>query len=661
MKRIFTLLMAVSLVSVVTGQKLEHQYQFNNAIGPASDWEVSQSRALGQQELAKYEQRGGGSEFCEDFANGLAGNNPYGEWTIEDSGGNSIWMEATAASPAGEFSTNIDPLDSPTGDNGWMIFDCDFYNTPISNGFEDVTGYLISPVMDLTDMDAPIVDYFHYFRYCCFPGSPLTLEVTVDGGENWTVFEAHGSFIEAANTVSANPLNTKVDISCIAGNESEVQLRFGYNSAGATGYSHYFWGIDDVCVYNNEVVHDLEITQVTNGDIFNWWEYRITPYEQRIYEADGGLLAGTIFRNVGNSDETNCVITIDILDDGMNVIHTVSSDPFDVPSNANAPTCPHQPNDTLYIATGWEPDAEGMFYVRASITADEMDEDDTNNMMEKDIVYSADEYGHDDPDNLDLELFPRESDLSTNELTLYDPTGYGCWYHCPNEGSVAYGLTVTVGAGSDQGNEFEARLYRGIDDSPYDPNSAEVQTNSYWWLAGTYAGTTQFFPFDFENQLDPMHPYFVGVISEFESEYELTALAQSDSDTDNSTLRYEITGAGDFVWFTSQTETPDVRMILSEWVGVEELGEMNGIDLNQNMPNPATGNTIISYNLDQPTQVRFEIRDLQGRIMEVIAPGMMPAGQHQFDVNISDYAAGLYTYTLIANEDVRLTRRMTVR
>ena len=57
--------------------------------------------------------------------------------------------------------------------------------------------------------------------------------------------------------------------------------------------------------------------------------------------------------------------------------------------------------------------------------------------------------------------------------------------------------------------------------------------------------------------------YFASVISEYEAEAELTVLAQLNSDTDNSTGRYSQAGDGSFVWFTSQTSTPAVRLITS--------------------------------------------------------------------------------------------------
>ena len=59
-------------------------------------------------------------------------------------------------------------------------------------------------------------------------------------------------------------------------------------------YSHYYWGIDDVVVSSNENADDLAMVQLTNGDIWNVWEYRVTPMEQAISAADGGVLAGVL-------------------------------------------------------------------------------------------------------------------------------------------------------------------------------------------------------------------------------------------------------------------------------------------------------------------------------------------------------------------------------
>ena len=195
--------------------------------------------------------------FYEDFSNGFAGSNEYGSWTTEDNANNNIWVyvgsdgfgtyssgNATGVQhPGGEYSNNIGTLDSETFYNGWMIFDNDFFNTPTSEGYQDTNGSLISPVIDFSDAGSVILSWQQYFRYCCYPYAPIYVDVTNDGGATWTTFDAHGSFIESANTASANPLPTSLDISCVAAYQSEVQIRFTYTQAPETGngYSHYYW------------------------------------------------------------------------------------------------------------------------------------------------------------------------------------------------------------------------------------------------------------------------------------------------------------------------------------------------------------------------------------------------------------------------------------
>ncbi|HAT47571.1 MAG TPA: hypothetical protein DCS71_01490, partial [Flavobacteriales bacterium] len=266
---------------------------------PASVEEANTARKAGLTALESA--RGGGAIlFQETFSNGFDGSNGNGAWTVEDNANDSLWAwvmpggqgvyadgNATGtAHPGGEFSTNIGALASTTASDGWMIFDCDFYNTPIATGYQDTEGALVSPNLDFTDNASVIVSWESYFRYCCFPYAPVYLEVgtTEDGVTSWTTFDAHGSFIESANSASANPLPVSMDVSCVAANMDSVNLRFAYRQAPETGtaYSHYYWGIDDVLVTSNDVVNDIEITQVTNGDVFRVWEYRLTPLEQAI-------------------------------------------------------------------------------------------------------------------------------------------------------------------------------------------------------------------------------------------------------------------------------------------------------------------------------------------------------------------------------------------
>lgn len=675
----FTLVFAVvlGLATSMQAQRLTDIHAFAQVPSALSDDEAQMMRGTEHESALEVAQRGGGTIlFYEDFANGLDGNNMYGAWSSEDTGADSIWQYVDIAGngyfadgspsgvqpPAGEFSTNIASLNSTTGDNGWMIFDCDYFNSPIADGYENTEGWITTPMLDFTDNGSVVVTWEQYFRYCCYPYAPIYLEVSNDAGVSWVTFDAHGSFIESANSASANALTTSVDISCVAANSAEVQIRWSYLQAPETGdaYSHYYWGIDDVTVSSNPVANDLSMVQLTNGDVYNVFEYRVTPLEQAIPEADGGLLAGVLYRNSGSDNQDETMITVEVLDDAGTVLSTTTENIGTVYSFANALNCPANAQDTAYIATGWTPTATGNYVLQATIASANADEAGQDNVISKVIVYSDDEYGHDDEETLDVEFRPGDSDIEG----LFNPCGYGNFYHMHNEGSVAYGITVRFGQSSGGGDlEFESRLYTydgavGLVDSPFE--SAYWNYDDDWTPNSPAVSEYVYLAFEDPIELSDADFYFAGVISEFESAAELTVLGNANSDTDNSTGDYSLTGGGDWVWFTSQTATPAIRLILSERVGVDEIANLNGIELHQNVPNPTNGSTTIRFELLQSRNVAVEIRDLQGRLIDLMEQGQLPAGLHQMEYNVAQLGGGIYTYTLVA-DGIRLTKKMVVR
>jgi hypothetical protein len=677
MKHLTLTLGALCIFAFASAQRLETLHSFEHTLTAATQSEVANSLLAGEE--ARSTQRGGGNIlFSEDFSNGFDGVNGNGAWTTMDNANDSLWVwvspdnagfyhngDATGVvHPAGEYSTNIGSLESGTPDNGWMIFDCDYLNTPIAEGYQDTDGSLTSPMIDFTNDGSVILSWDQYFRYCCYPYAPIYVDVTNDGGMTWTTFDGHGSFIEAANSASANPLPTTLDISCVAAYSDSVQLRFSYMQAPEVGnsYSHYYWGIDDVVVSSNENADDLAMVQLTNGDIWNVWEYRVTPMEQKIAAGDGGVLAGVLYRNNGTENQESVEVLVEVLSEEGDVLASVSETLPTVYSFANGLNCPANSQDTIYIATGWEPSTTGNYILRSTLTSgSSTDATPEDNTMSKVIVYSDDEYGHDDEAVLDGELFPRESDIDG----LYDPSGQGAFYHMVNGGSTAYGITVDFGSscgqnidGDEAELEFETRLYFydntvGITDSPFE--SAFWTYDPAWSNAGAY-----YLAFEDPIELDADAVYFAAVIAEYESDGGLTVNAQLNSDTDNSTGEYNQAGDGSFVWFTSQTYSPAVRLILSERVGVDEIANLNGINLNQNIPNPASNITTFNFDLSQSRSVQFEIRDLSGRVITRLEEGTLGAGAHTVTYDVSALSSGLYTYTLIA-DGISITKKMVIR
>ena len=253
---------------------------------------------------------------------------------------------------------------------------------------------------------------------------------------------------------------------------------------------------------------------------------------------------------------------------------------------------------------------------------------------------------------LDVELLPRESD----NAGLFDPTGYGNFYHCPNEGSTAYGLTVRFGPSSDQGIEFLAGLAQSVDGL----DNGDIITSDYFPFASLWTdGEPVYFPFDGEADLTTGEAYFACILNEEESDGEITVLAQDNSDSDNSTAIYEKAGDGSFVWFGSQTVTPAVRLIFSELIGIEEVSidGLNGLEVS---PNPATTNASVNFSLAQSMGVAWEMRDINGKLVAYDNLGRLAVGANQINLDVNALASGSYMVSLVLDGSKMISRKLEV-
>lgn len=595
--------------------------------------------------------------YEEDFSNGFDGLN--GAWTIEDSSppDTTIWMMNQPGSPLGEFSAPTLALQSTTASNGWAIFDPDAYNTPISDGFEAVQGFLTSPSIDCSTRSTVILQYEQTFRYCCQQASPLTVEVSIDGGTEWTVWPGEGDFIPTANTWSGPTQLNTLDISCIAANEADVRFRFAYNSVFNTAYSHYFWGVDDVTLSENPFSNDMKINQVTNGDVLLDYEYVVTPIGQAPEEEDGGLLVGVVYENTGSEDQTNVVFTIEVLDDQDVVISTTLTEPFDLPAKRNSEVCPVD-KDTIYQATNWVPEVEGQYTLRVSVSTDATLENTDDDVVERTIFYSACEFRHEYFDLLDVELRARDSDDVPGS---FENTGHGNIFTFNYDGPDAIGAAVRFGPNTTVGMEVEIRLYsieegEFLNDAAFESTFYEVQPGDV--PADLASSESIFIEFDDEVTIDPDVTYMVAAVSDVISEDELTILAWDESDSDNSSFQLNQNADEEFVWF-SRTPTPAVGLVLDEdcVTGIEDIDA--GIDLTSlvAVPNPTSGITTIRFSTEETLDIRFRIVDATGRVVMDEDMGTVIPGPQFIDLDLSNMSQGLYHYSILT-ERGQVTRNL---
>ncbi len=97
---------------------------------------------------------------------------------------------------------------------------------------------------------------------------------------------------------------------------------------------------------------------------------------------------------------------------------------------------------------------------------------------------------------------------------------------------------------------------------------------------------------------------------------------------------------GDLRWFPSQKAT---------WVlGVRTVPNVvpSTFALSQNYPNPFNPSTDIQVDLKQAGIMSLKIYNVLGEVVKVVDQGEKPAGEYIYNINMDQFASGVYFYTL---------------
>ena len=74
----------------------------------------------------------------------------------------------------------------------------------------------------------------------------------------------------------------------------------------------------------------------------------------------------------------------------------------------------------------------------------------------------------------------------------------------------------------------------------------------------------------------------------------------------------------------------------------------------------ADSDALVQFEIAQSRRVSVEIRDLQGKVLETEDFGTLQPGVHNHTVDVTSWAAGTYSYTLVI-DGVRATRKLMVK
>ncbi|MCS6904677.1 MAG: T9SS type A sorting domain-containing protein [Bacteroidia bacterium] len=124
---------------------------------------------------------------------------------------------------------------------------------------------------------------------------------------------------------------------------------------------------------------------------------------------------------------------------------------------------------------------------------------------------------------------------------------------------------------------------------------------------------------------------------------------------------YEITGG---IWapYRSRATTDfAIRIGIAKPTSRDKELVQNYAFLEPNYPNPANEQTIIPYKLLQPANVKLEVRNLLGQLVELRELGFQVPGNYSIELSTQNYVEGVYTYTLWVNDHAQTQKMIIIK
>ena len=564
------------------------------------------------------------------------------------------WISDTSQASAyfKEYVHSGSYMQSPTANQGVWYFD-GITNLVTSNyGYENST---LTNSTAISTIGHPAVTLKFYQLYKNLNNDSTLIEVSNDS-ITWHQFMANPSITNNGHGNTYVYGLKQFNISTWAANQAHVWIRFRFvgqlTSAANPYYGGYGWMLDDVSLEdtpNNLIEYNNIFAGFVSGSFY------VTP-QPVIYDGYTQLPSGqsfpvsmaAAFTNNGAIPQTNVQLSLKDVTTG-----TIATAPTPIASMPVSELDTMQTNnvDTLGGTIG-------TFSYNLSFQSDSI----SPNYNSDTVVVTV--------NDKTKGQYSRDDDYYTGSRTYngYATTGSVNSYQMANLVDVttadpiyAKSISVVIAEGTSVNAPIKAILYQGwnrVDIAESDYHF--VQANEIVSTVGSAPYATELFFNDYTNtQLKKDSAYFIAIQTYGGTDTVFLGAGSSVPQPDYTMWIYDTDNT--WYYFGRATNPSMIRLntLPTNPAGIKE-NSLNA-SLFQNMPNPASNSTRISYELKQTDNVVVEIYNFMGQRIRYYNQGRKIAGAYNIDVDLADFASGTYFYTLKTDKNIATKKMIVVK
>jgi hypothetical protein len=530
----------------------------------------------------------------------------------------SDWVMTNTSDPALDWSITTDlsaipvaalrPAGFTSAANGYALIDSD----AAGNSATQNANMTYSGTIDLSAYQYVSLVFQHSYRTYL---DTRIVRVSNDGGTTWTDFVIT-SGTETTGVNTANPETYSLDISAVAGNQSNVKIQFNYQ-----GNWGWYWAIDDVKIVETDD-YDLQLSSIYWGTTGAWGDR--LPYYQIPTSQVAPIDFSGIAKNIGVQTQSDIVFT------ATTTGYTGTSAQYALTATQS---------DTLHCTTAFTPAATvGNNVINFAVSSGATDANPANNTRPPLTIAVTNS------------IFARDASSAAAGGLFNQGNGYemGNIFDIQSTATLS-AIDVMVGSNSVAGSEIFVKLYS------INASTGEfeyVEESFPYNITAANLGQRVVLPLITPATLNAGEPY-LAVVGTFGSGGVGNDLVTGSAGTSapQTTFFLDMTNN---TWYY-MTSTPQVRLNFSA-ASISELSTSYNMNV---FPNPANANTTLSFELNNEAQAAVSVTDLAGKVVFTQALGTVNGSQN-VTLNTESLTNGVYMVNLSVNGTVS-TQKLVIR